>query len=454
MRREKYAFWRSEGAMVDRFLCKLREISFWSADALRGKEIRSAYKDIKLVDELDSSAGFIKKYQQHQSSKLLEHSVHTTKHYSPFDKNTPLEDFPLMDKNQINENQEAFISTAYKRKGLFKMATSGSTGIPFICYQDSSKKNRVKAEIIYYSEKAGYRVGKRLIFLRALTAATRKSSLKKWMQNESLIDVVDLKDSLIESTLLDIQRAAKTPSMLLAYSSTFDIYKNYFSHHNMDHLKFENITGVVSNSEMLFDDTREFIQKLFHCKAYSRYSNQENGVIGQEAEIANAFIINEGSYIVEIFDLEKDEPLAQGLVGRIVVTDLYNRAMPMIRYDTGDVGSISQIYTQGRNKKAITDFGGRKSDIVFDCGGNPISPHLITNTMWGFPGIKQYQFIQETKNRYRIRINLEGSFQRREEFQGAMESLVGPGGKITYEWVEDIPITGSWKRRYIINKME
>jgi len=59
------------------------------------------------------------------------------------------------------------------------METSGSTGTPFTCFQDLGKKLRVKAEVIYYSEKAGYSLGNNLIFLRVITKESQKSKIKQ-----------------------------------------------------------------------------------------------------------------------------------------------------------------------------------------------------------------------------------------------------------------------------------
>ncbi|NLY35696.1 MAG: phenylacetate--CoA ligase family protein [Tissierellia bacterium] len=440
--------------MINKFLCKAREIGFWSVDRLRGSATGSAYNEIKKIDGLSSEDNRVGVHQRAQFIKLVEHAVTSTDFYSSFDKNTPLEDFPIINKNLMIEDEKRFLSKNYEKQELFPMSSSGSTGIPFTSYQDYEKKKRVNAEIIYYSEKAGYSIGKNLVYLRAVYIKTRKSSLRQWIQNESIIDISSLNDNNMESVLRDIVEASKEGSMLLAYGSTFDLIRDYSYKNNLDFLKEANISGIISNSEMLYDDTREAMGGLFHCKVLSRYSNQENGVLGQDEERNNVFIINEANYIVEIFHLEEDRPVEDGILGRIVITDLYNKAMAMIRYDTGDIGSMRTIQSQGRSKKAITNFGGRKVDMVFDCFGKRLSPHLITNAMWAFPEIKQYQFIQESERGYRIIINVEKEFQRSSEFKEAMISLVGSNSQIIIEKVDEIPIMESRKRRYIMNKMD
>ena len=112
--------------------------------------------------------------------------------------------------------------------------------------------------------------------------------------------------------------------------------------------------------------------------------------------IPNTFILNEANYFIEILK-ENDEPAEEGELGRIVVTDLYNYAMPMIRYDTGDVGSLKYMEINGVKKKVITNFTGRKIDMVYDVSGRCLSPHKVSVTFWSFPELKQFQFIQEVK---------------------------------------------------------
>lgn len=195
------------------------------------------------------------------------------------------------------------------------------------------------------------------------------------------------------------------------------------------------------------------MRDFFECECYSRYSNQENGIIGQDDIENNTFILNETNYIVEIFDFDTDVPVPEGKVGRIVITDLFNKAMPMIRYDTGDIGSISYVKRNGVTKRAITNFGGRRVDVVFDCNGKRLSPHSISNHLWAFPEIVQYQFIQEDDGVYTVRLNTNSGFHRENELKGLLLKLLGDGAKIRIEEVDEIPVLASGKRQYIVNRM-
>lgn len=429
---------------------KLRSTPFWILDAVKAREIRNAYESLKAFDATGSKSPKLLEHQEFALQELLHHAATTTKFYREFGK-CALSDYPIINKGIIREKQDDFMSNEYDRKDLFIMTTSGSTGTPFVCYQDTRKKKSVIAEVIYYSEKAGYMVGSNLIYLRVITKENYKSKLKQLIYNETLLDISNLDDQRIAILLSRLKKASHAGSMMLAYASTYDALAEFFKRKGVSGITGCNINGIVSSSELLIDQTRDVLEKAFNCRCFSRYSNQENGVIGQDDVENNTFILNETHYLTEILKMDVDELAQEGEVGRIVITDLYNYAMPMIRYDTGDVGSIKFIERGGINKKAISNFGGRKVDVVFDSLGNRLSPHLVTNNLWSFPELRQFQFIQVNKAVYKIKINTRGEFGRKDELRSLMHKLLGPNAAITIEVVDEIPVLASGKRKYIVN---
>ena len=90
---------------------------------------------------------------------------------------------------------------------------------------------------------------------------------------------------------------------------------------------------------------KENLEKHFNTKVVSRYSNEEMGILAQQSNIEqnNAFNINWASYYVEILKMDTNEKANLGELGRIVITDLFNFSMPLIRYDTGDLGVFELI---------------------------------------------------------------------------------------------------------------
>src|SRR5690606_3500440 len=101
-------------------------------------------------------------------------------------------------------------------------------------------------------------------------------------------------------------------------------------------------------------------EKYFGCKILSRYSNIENGIIAQQTLTEPSdFTINHASYYVEILDMIRDEPVPYGHLGRIIITDYFNDAMPLIRYDTGDLGIMESKIYNGVEKLVLSKIEGR-----------------------------------------------------------------------------------------------
>ena len=431
---------------------KVREYIFWFFDWISGNRVKEAYEGIKKYDLMDSSSDELIKYQQTALQKLLKHAVQTTDYYKELNPaQKELKDFPVVDKTFISDNQESFLSKTYKINQLTAMATSGSTGTPFTCYQNKDKKKRVNTEIIYYSGKAGYSIGKNLINLRAMAEGSSKAKLRQWLQNTTVIDMGLISDQRIEELLTQLEKASKNGSLLLAYASTYDILSDYFKRNRTKNSC--NIFGMISISEVLFDDTRAKMEEVFRCRCFSRYSNQENGVIGQDGMESNVFIINDAHYLIEVLKVNEDIEVEEGEIGRIVVTDLYNYAMPMIRYDTGDIGSITYIKRNGISKKAINNFSGRKIDLVYNSNGACLSPHKISVVFRNFKEVKQFQFVQEDQADYLVRLIANTPFRGESELKGELSRLLGEKAVIKFEFVDYIPDLGSGKRNYIINKM-
>lgn len=431
----------------------MRSTAFWSLDALQGGKVRSAYRNLRQIDAADSDSEIVCTHRRNALDKLLEHATSTTAYYGKLT-GKAFEDFPVINKNVIWDHRADFLSRAYSGKKLFTMTTSGSTGVPFVCVQDIGKKRQLRAEIIHYSEKAGYRLGRNLIFMRFLAEETKKSKLAQVLQNETLLNARYLEDDDIAKMLRAMREASRHGSTVLSYASTLDTLKDYFSRKGTSEAEGIPINGVVSGAQMLLNDTRQAITKAFHCKCYSRYSNQENGVIGQDCDEPNVFIINEASYIVEIFRRDVDEPAEAGEVGRIILTDLYNYALPFIRYDTGDLGALTTVRVNGIRKKAITNFGGRCVDEIYDCYGKCIRPGTLEMGLASFDGLRQYHVIQEGRATYTIEINVAENFQKDREFHAAMQEIFGPEARIQIVKVDGIPLLGSGKRKYLENRMK
>jgi len=193
------------------------------------------------------------------------------------------------------------------------------------------------------------------------------------------------------------------------------------------------------------------LSKYLGCNILSRYSSEEIGIIAhQTLRAPDKFTINHASYEIEILNFENDKPVEPGEFGRIVVTDLFNYAMPIIRYDTGDIAQKS-LNTEG--VMGFEQIEGRKMDLIYDTSGNIISSFVVYTKFYKYYQlIKQYQFIQQDKTIYEIKLNLhDTTFKHEASLIEDVKTDFGKDAEIIITYVNEIPPLSSGKRRKVVN---
>ena len=155
-----------------------------------------------------------------------------------------------------------------------------------------------------------------------------------------------------------------------------------------------------------------------------------------------------------VLKLDSDEPAEPGELGRIVITDLFNYAFPILRYDNGDTAVATRKEKNGRYRLYLDELYGRRSDLIYDCEGKAVTPYIITNNLWDIEGVKQYRFIQEDVKDYTIWLNGDPQKMNQEEILGRIRPYLGEEARIRVELVDEIPVLASGKRKYIENRCE
>lgn len=369
---------------------RVRSVGFWTLDALKGSPIR------KRASELDK----IKKGHRGNAKALetlLRHAIDTVPYYKDI-KKPDIALFPVVSKNEYRADFEAFRSTEYLDDDkLHKVYTSGSTGTPFMAYQDSEKLQWHQAGLINLNHSIGWNLGERFLFFRVWGVSHASSKLSQLMSNTIPVDVVDFnneKKEQIRHKLLTDQSL----HLMLGYASAIDSLTDYLSQYNEKY----GIKLIISDSENLSETAKKKIESVFQCSVLNRYGNNENGIIGLTMPGDDRMHINFPEYYVELLDLGSDKPVALGQPGRIVITDLYNRAFPFIRYDTGDVGIADEMI--GSQCFVLREFVGRVSGSLRATNGQMLGETTVVAYFENIVGIKRHQIAQVAEKEYEIRI--------------------------------------------------
>lgn len=221
---------------------------------------------------------------------------------------------------------------------------------------------------------------------------------------------------------------------------------------------------VVCRGELLSDNTRSTLQESFGCKTVDYYSCDEVGNIAWECPVnEHRLHISTDGCVVEVVD-EDGESLPAGTEGLILVTNLFNRTMPFIRYRLGDRGSLmggedDVRCSCGYVGPSLALLAGREEEYCLLPNGRKISPRVLDTILAlavaapegdGYYA-RQYQCLQETQQSFRVLVrptdNAPADLPTR--ISRALEEL-DSGITCRVECVEAIPQSLSGKHLSIV----
>jgi phenylacetate-CoA ligase len=420
----------------------IRRYGFWFVDALSGAQVRTYLSDLekKMQGKTNASTGDLQ--------KLLEHAVRTTVFYAAFKNYSGITDFPVIKKSQIKEKYDQFISTEYKNKPLHKVMTSGTSGERFMMLQDINKKKRVIAELLYFLQTSGFRLGYRYIYARVWFEDNRKSKLTQIAHNMLMFDCSSLSDDSL-NRLYQILCHGNSIKCLAGYATFLEALAVYFNKKGYTPDMFD-LEIVVSGAERLDQSTKALLKKIFGCTVVSRYANNENGFLAQQGLNDDEFILNTAHYFFETLKLDTDDPAPYGKPARLIVTDIYNRAMPLIRYDTGDIVIAKEYKKGGILKTVLTELSGRCDDFLYDIRGNKICPHFVALNFRKYDRLHLYQLVQDSSTNFTLRLEGTRGVYDDKDVSQSVQGLVGEDAVVNIVHMDKIPLTASGKFKKVI----
>lgn len=409
----------------------------------------------------------IRELQWQRLTRTLEHAYRTSPFYlkrfqeagiEPSDIKSP-EDMlkiPPLSKSDIQNYLDNLKSNAFTDNDLIRDKTGGSTGSPLVFFYDKDRLASRTAAAISHDSWTIWHIGKKMALLwGAVNDLSGFNSIKGQIRNLLLNRKIVLDTSSIsEEKLWDFVYELKkhNPKFFLAYANSMALFAKF--------VRDNNITGIhpiaiITSAEVLTPENRELIETVFGCKIYNRYGCREFSVIASECSYHTGMHINaENLYLEFVRDGKHVKP---GEIGEVIVTDLLNYGMPFIRYKIGDMGSpIDKVCPCGRGLPLMDMVSGRVTDFIITpdkklISGVAIATYVITN----ISGIKQIQFIQDTKEQVKIKLvkNNEFSEESLNKLNSNIIRFLGDKIKIEIEYVDNISLEKSGKYRFSISKV-
>lgn len=397
---------------------------------------------------------------------ILQYAYKNCKYYKfVFDKHqiTPaginlpqdLSKIPVLTKKQIQDDTDNLISQLHRKEKLISAKTGGSTGKSLKIYFDKQCQEMRNAAAMRSDRWAGWNIGMKMAALWGNPPIA--DTLKKKIRN-GLYDRVIYLDTMNinEKSMIDFVRHwyAYKPQIIFGHSHSIFIFAKFVQENKIKDIKPR---GIISSSMMLLPKERAVIEQAFSCKVTNRYGCEEVGLIACECEKHDGMHLNTDHLYIE-FIKEDGMPAKAGEEGAIVITDLINHGMPLIRYRIEDVGvPADRKCSCGRSLPLMEKVAGRVADFLVRKDGSLVAGvSLVERTLTAIKGIEQMQMVQESTDEIVLNIvKMEGyNMGSENDLMKEFISVFGNNIKIKLNYVERIAQEQSGKYRFSICKIK
>ena len=317
----------------------------------------------------------------------------------PATRPTNWNDLPVMKKSDFQRPLQERLSDGYRVKDVYINKTSGSSGDPMVFAKDKLCHALVWANIIrrfdWYGIDFNHSWQARFYGMPVDFINASKLRIKDFLSRRYRFSIFDLSDEALEKITAKF-RSAKF-DYINGYTSSIVMLAKYLQKKDLILAEIcPTLKVCIVTSEMLFEDDKILLEKQFGVPVVNEYGSAELDIIAFENPNGE-WLLNAENLFVEILD-ENNQPLPNGREGKIVVTALYNKAHPFIRYEVGDYGIIAENSTS--KKPILKKLLGRTNDFaLLPSGKKPagMTFYSITKKLFGDDGNVKEFVIKQTK---------------------------------------------------------
>ena len=417
----------------------IRSLVYWTLDWLKGSPVRKNMARIRQ-----------KKQTEHNNQEELEYILNYAREYVPYYasvKSSALKDFPVISKEQIKKDYASFRSGEYlDDTKLLTLYTSGSSGTPFKAYQNKEKDYFHKAALLLKNEEIGWPLGARWAHMRNWGMEAPASKVQCLKNNLIPLSILDLNDEKLEHIVQTLVKDKKL-RIILSYASGMERLAEYIVRKNYTDYDF-GIKLIIADSDNLKMEVWDQLEEIFKCPVLNRYGSIENAIIAITKPGDRTFYIDTTQFYVEVLKMDEDISVEEGEIGRVVLTDLYNKALPFIRYANGDLAVAKKII-DGQCVE-IASLEGREISALRKTDGTLLSETNIMGRFKKFTQISRYQIIQTAPQAYTMRLENAPKSVDAKCFD-EIKKIFGEDAAVTIEHVDTIPCEKNGKFKVTIS---
>lgn len=360
--------------------------------------------------------------------------------------------FPVLEKQHIQNQIDELVSREFAKKNLLLDRTGGSTGSPIEYYYSKQRHHSRKAATWRHNGFVDWRIGDKAAVLWGASRDLPEPNLKQKLRNLLLDRTLFFNTAGFQpQAIADFNDQLKKfrPKVILAYANSLGLFAKY--------LKAEGIRpyspkAIITSAEMLTPENRKLIEATFGAPVFNRYGSREFSVVASECPKRDGLHVMSEGLFVEI--MKDGRHVEDGETGELIITDLLNFAMPLIRYRIGDAASWSSGDCPcGRGLPRLSGIAGRTTDFLVGADGRLCSGAVLTVAMVAQrPSLGQVQLEQNERGRIICRLApRNGPTLLPEDQQFLVDQVkqyLGDGTAIEFDIVSRIEHETSGKYRF------
>jgi phenylacetate-CoA ligase len=331
---------------------------------LNGFPIKSAKAEMDKIIRFSEEEYAV--FLENKKKEIVDFHLKNNNFYRELAGNTTAQDWndlPILNKQNLQKPLEERLSKGYTLKNCYLNKTSGSSGTPFVFAKDKYSHALTWASNImrfgWFGIDFNHSYQARFYGIPMDFIGYRKERLKDFLTHRFRFPVFDLSDEVLERFLNKFK--TKKFDYINGYTSSIVLYAKYLEQQN---ILLKDICPTLKacfvTSEMLFDSDKKLLEKQFGIPIISEYGASELDLIAFENP-QGEWQVNAETLFVEILD-ENNNPVPNGTEGKIVITSLFNKANPFIRYEIGDIGILEEKSTV--QKPILKKLIGRTNDVA------------------------------------------------------------------------------------------
>ncbi|MFV8321859.1 phenylacetate--CoA ligase family protein [Flavobacterium sp. LB3P21] len=276
---------------------------------------------------------------------------------------TNWEELPVLNKKNLQKPLLERLSEGYSAKNSYINKTSGSSGTPFIFAKDKYCHALTWASNIYrfgwYGIDFNTSYQARFYGIPMDFIGNKKERFKDFLSHRFRFSIFDLSDEVLEEFLNHFR--TKKFDYINGYTSSIVLFAKFLQKRNIILTTVcPTLKVCMVTSEMLFEEDKLLLEKQFGFPIVNEYGASELDLIAFQNKTGE-WQVNSETLFVEILD-DNNKAVPNGTSGRIVITSLFNKAHPFIRYDIGDIGILDEKSTL--QKPIVKKLIGRTNDVA------------------------------------------------------------------------------------------